>query len=249
LPFSPRIQRRSGGRLIGLLVCLCATLLAHSQEEFRAASFSASNAHAVFTTNIPPARRPVATEIVLEGLGTYGHFNPFGGVTGARLFTAGVEYDRNSFGHLLGARFNYAGEFLPVVLLKQAKTATDDGVPTTSAEEVVHGVAIAPVGFRILWRENKRWKPYFLGKFGMVGFTQKALSQHATYENFYVQSGVGVQIRMTERLDLRLGLFSFCHISNANVVPVNPGLDLMSATLGLSYHLGQRRVPPYADQR
>ncbi len=244
LPFSSRIQRRSGSRLIGLLVCLCATLLAHSQEDLRAARFSASDTNAVFAANrpLPTIKRPGTSEIVFEGLGSYGHYKPFGGATGASLFTAGVEYD-HSLGHFLGTRLDYAGELLPVVLLKQAKTATDDGVPTTSAWEVLRGVAIAPVGFRLLWRDNKKWAPYFLGKFGMVGFTQKALSQHATYENFYVQSGAGVQLRMSQRLDLRLGLFSFTHISNANVVPVNPGLDLMTSTLGLSYHLGQRRSP------
>jgi hypothetical protein len=244
LPSSSRIQRRSGSRLIALSVCLCATLLAHSQDNFRAAGLSAIDTKAVFAANrpIPSVKRPVASEILFEGLGSYGHYKPFGGATGASLFTAGVEYDR-SLGHFLGTRLDYAGEFLPVVLLKQAKTATDDGVPTTSAREVVRGVAIAPVGFRILWRENRKWEPYFLGKFGMVGFTQKALSQHATYENFYVQSGMGVQLRMSERLGLRLGLFSFTHISNANMVPVNPGLDLMTTTLGLSYHLGRPRIP------
>lgn len=243
LPFSSRIQRRSVSRLIGLIVCLCATLLAHSQQDFLAARFSASDTNAVLAANrpIPTIKRPVVSEIVFEGLGSYGHYKPFGGATGASLFTAGVEYDR-SLGHFLGSRLDYAGEILPVVLLKQAKTATDDGVPTTSAWEVVHGFAIAPVGFRILWRENRKWEPYFLGKFGMVGFTQKALSQHATYENFYVQSGMGVQLRMSERLGLRLGLFSFTHISNANMVPVNPGLDLMTTTLGLSYHLGRPRI-------
>ena len=242
VPSSSQIQRRGVSRLIALSICLCATLLAHSQQAFRAAGFSAIDTNAVFAANrpIPTVKRPVASEIVFEGLGSYGHYKPFGGATGASLFTAGVEYD-HSLGHFLGSRLDYAGEFLPVVLLKQAKTATDDGVPTTSAWEVVRGVAIAPVGFRILWRENRKWEPYYTGKFGMVGFTQKALSQHATYENFYVQSGAGVQLRISERLDLRLGLFSFTHISNANVVPVNPGLDLMTSTLGLSYHLGKPR--------
>jgi hypothetical protein len=50
-----------------------------------------------------------------------------------------------------------------------------------------------------------------------------------------------MQVRMNERLDLRLGLFTDFHFSNAFIVPVNPGLDVMSSTLGVSYHLGQAR--------
>jgi hypothetical protein len=47
---------------------------------------------------------------------------------------------------------------------------------------------------------------------------------------------MGIQTRLTERLDLRLGLFSDFHFSDAFIVPVNPGLDVMNANLGVSYH-------------
>jgi hypothetical protein len=49
---------------------------------------------------------------------------------------------------------------------------------------------------------------------------------------------VGAQVRLTDRLGLRLGLLSDFHFSNAFMVPVNPGLDVMNANLGLSYHFG-----------
>jgi hypothetical protein len=51
-----------------------------------------------------------------------------------------------------------------------------------------------------------------------------------------LQSAAGVQVKLTQRLDLRLGLFSDFHFSNAFAVPINPGLDVMNANLGLSYH-------------
>jgi hypothetical protein len=35
---------------------------------------------------------------------------------------------------------------------------------------------------------------------------------------------------------LRLGLFSDFHFSDDFIVAVNPGLDVMNANLGLSYH-------------
>jgi hypothetical protein len=189
---------------------------------------------------IPRAKAPVESEVVLEGLASYGNMKPFGTATDARFYTAGIEYDRHTWGRFLGAQLDYTAEVLPVVLLLEAKSSTDWGAPTTLARQVLPGIAIAPIGFRLMWRESKTWKPYFLAKGGMLGFTQKALSQHATYENFYVQSGFGFQVRMTERVDARLGLFSYCHFSNAFLVPVNPGLDLMSSTIGVSYHLGER---------
>ena len=60
--------------------------------------------------------------------------------------------------------------------------------------------------------------------------------------NFSLQSGMGVQVKMNERWDLRLGLFSDFHFSNDFIVPVNPGLDVMNANLGLTYHLDRKSV-------
>jgi len=41
---------------------------------------------------------------------------------------------------------------------------------------------------------------------------------------------------MSDRWGLRLGLFSDFHFSNDFIVPVDPGLDVMNANLGVSYH-------------
>jgi len=38
------------------------------------------------------------------------------------------------------------------------------------------------------------------------------------------------------KMGLRLGLFSDFHFSDDFIVAVNPGLDVMNANLGLSYH-------------
>ena len=46
---------------------------------------------------------------------------------------------------------------------------------------------------------------------------------------------------MNERFDLRLGLFGDYHFSDAFIVPVNPGLDVMNATMGLTYHLHSKK--------
>ncbi len=188
------------------------------------------------------AKQPVESEIVVEGLASYGHYKIFASGSGCHLYTAGIEYDRHSWGRFLGARMDYTAEILPLVLLDTATASDIWGTPTTTNREIVPGLDILPIGFRLLWRDKKSWKPYMIGKGGVIGFTQKVLSQKSTYESFSLQSGVGLQIRMNQRMDLRLGLFSDFHFSNAFIVPVDPGLDVMNANVGVSYHLGQPRT-------
>jgi hypothetical protein len=73
-------------------------------------------------------------------------------------------------------------------------------------------------------------------KGGLIAFTKKVPSTEATYENFSLQSAFGVQVKMSDRWGMRLGLFSDFHFSNDFIVPVDPGLDVMNANLGVSYH-------------
>ncbi|MGB9031833.1 MAG: acyloxyacyl hydrolase [Acidobacteriaceae bacterium] len=176
-------------------------------------------------------------------MASYGNWTPFGTSLGVYLYTTGVEYDRHSWGHLLGAQVDYVAEVLPVVVLSEAKTTTLWGTPTTTERQTIPGIGISPFGWRMMWRTNRRWKPYWIAKMGMLAFTQKALSREATYENFFPQSGVGVQVSVSPRMDLRLGLFNYEHFSNADLVRVNPGVDLMTSSFGISYHLGRQGQP------
>jgi hypothetical protein len=158
-----------------------------------------------------------------------------------KLFDAGVEYDRHSWGYLLKARFDYVAEFLPFVLLDKpvVEDIWGDPIPFPKGKynrEYVPGVGFSPIGFRLLWRDKKGIKPYLEAKGGVLVFTKKAPSNSATYESFSLQSATGVQVKMNERWALRLGLFSDFHFSDAFIVPVNPGLDVMNANLGLVYH-------------
>jgi hypothetical protein len=111
------------------------------------------------------------------------------------------------------------------------------GDTTSQDRKIVPGVDIAPIGFRWLWRDGKAIKPYLMAKGGFLVFSQKAPSSKATYENFSLQSEGGLQVKINERFDLRLGLFGDFHFSDGFIVPVNPGLDVMNATMGLTYHL------------
>ncbi|MGD0893763.1 MAG: acyloxyacyl hydrolase [Terracidiphilus sp.] len=191
-----------------------------------------------------PGRQPVESEILYEGLVSYGNYKIFASGYDMKLFTAGVEYDRHSWGYLLGAQMDYVAEFLPFILLDKPLATSIYGTPSYKSNknirQYVPGVGFSPIGFRMQWRSKKAIKPYLEAKGGMIGFTKKVPSSEASYENFSLQTGTGLQLRMSERWGLRLGLFSDFHFSNAFVVPVNPGLDVMNANLAISYHLGHR---------
>jgi hypothetical protein len=187
------------------------------------------------------SKAPVDSELIFEGLASYGHYKIFASGSDCKLYTAGIEYDRHSWGSFLKARVDYVAEFLPVVLLDAPLTQDIWGTPTSPYRHIVPGIGIAPIGFRLLWRDHKEIMPYLEAKGGMLGFTQKALSQEASYEDFSLQTVTGVKVKMNERFDLRLGLFGDFHFSNGFIVPVDPGLDVMNANLGLVYHLGAKK--------
>jgi hypothetical protein len=187
----------------------------------------------------PQTKQRVESNLVVEGLVSYGHYKIFASGSDCKLYTAGVEYDRHSWGTFLKARVDYVAEFLPVVLLYAPVTQDIWGTPTSPNHKIVPGVGISPIGFRMLWRDKRAIKPYLMAKGGILGFSQKALSQEGTYENFSLQSAGGVNVKMNTRWDLRLGLFSDFHFSNGFIVPVNPGLDVMNANFGLSYNFGK----------
>ncbi len=217
--------------ILGAL-CLLAPQLAHAQDmALVEAGTPAAAGKAV--------KQPVESELTVEGLASYGHYRIFASGSGCKLYTAGFEYDRHSWGHFLGARVDYVAEILPLVLLDAPLTQDVWGTPTSPDRHIVPGIGFSPIGFRMLWRNHKTIKPYLTAKGGILAFPQKVLSQEATYVNFSLQDAMGVQVKMNERWDLRLGLFGDFHFSNDFLVPVNPGLDVMNATLGLSYHFRQ----------
>lgn len=189
-----------------------------------------------------PAKVPVESEIIWEGMASYGNYNLFAIEDMTKLYTSGIEYDRHTWGYFLHAQMDYVVEVLPFVLLVEPAVSDYYGNPHSSNRKLVPGLAITPIGLRMMWRSDKqRFKPYILLKGGMIGFTQKALSKEASYEDFTLQSGFGVQTRLTDRFDLRLGLWGDFHFSNAYVVPSDPGTDVMNANWGICYHLGRPR--------
>lgn len=179
-------------------------------------------------------------EVIYEALASYGNYKVLAGGTDCKLYTSGVEYDRHSWGRFLWGDLDYVGEALPVIVLNEPQRATKYGYPIDpKKKQLLYGMGFSPIGWRLQWRSERRIKPYLEMKGGVLVFDKKALSREAAYENFSLQYGLGTQVRLTPRVGLRLGLFTDFHFSDGFVVPANPGLDVMTANLGISYHLGQ----------
>ncbi|MFP5229348.1 MAG: acyloxyacyl hydrolase [Acidobacteriota bacterium] len=185
------------------------------------------------------AHSRVPSEVVFEGLNSFGHYHVFAYTWWSYLHVGGVEYDRASWGKFLGAQMDYVAEILPVAILTQPKHTDVFGDPLGTKKTTIAGLGISPIGLRLMWRDEKEWKPYYSIKGGMIGFTQKALSNQGSYENFTLQQSIGMQFRVKGRWDFRAGISDF-HFSNGFIVPNNPGIDEMSYNGGLSYHLTRK---------
>jgi Lipid A 3-O-deacylase (PagL) len=229
----PRQQRELASLRLSCLLLLVA-LAAFTPGPSRAQTAETSAATSAAAQSAPAGKQPPESELIVEGQGSFGNYKIFAAGEGSRLFTGGVEYERHSWGHFLGAQVYYAGEFLPVVVLDEPTRLDYYGNPHSATKHLVPGVGIIPIGFRLLWLHDRAVEPYMMAKGGIFGFTQKVLSPAASYEDFILHSEVGVQIRMTDKTDLRLGAGDF-HFSNAFIVPSNPGLDVMSYDAGICY--------------
>jgi len=185
-----------------------------------------------------PAKPPVASELIFEGEGAIGHYHIFAYSWWSELYTGGIEYDRHTWDYFLGSQLDWSTEVLPVAILVQPSKTDVFGDPLSKHKIVNPGVGIYPVGLRAKWRYDKTLQPYFVIKGGMLFFERKALSRAATYQNFSLQIGIGMQRRLTKRIDARIG-YEDIHFSNAFMVPSNPGLDVMAFNGGIVYRLGK----------
>jgi hypothetical protein len=190
------------------------------------------------TASSDKSRRKVESELIVEGLGSFGHFHVFAFSWWSSLDVGGLEYDRHSWDRFLGARRDYVAEILPVAILRQPAKTDVFGDPLTTKRKTNYGVGISPAGMRLIWRDGKKWKPYYTIKGGLIIFTQKSISEYASYQNFSLQQAFGIQFRVTPQWDFRVGASDF-HFSNAFMVPSNPGIDEMMYSGGICYHLGK----------
>jgi hypothetical protein len=120
---------------------------------------------------------------------------------------------------LLRGRFEYAVDAVPIFVVFQ---------PTNTA----YGAAINP--FALIWNFDTRGRvvPYIdLG--GGVLFTNTQVPPRTTRLNFTTSGAVGLHFlarKVTWTADVR-----FMHISNANLVKPNPGINTVQLRLGLGW--------------
>lgn len=222
------------------MLCILPLQLAYSQERENAVEAGSPSATAIELARGTPVKRPVESEISVMGMVPDGDYRLFSATTRCKAWTVGVEYDRNSWGHLLKSQFDYVAEVLPIVLLSQPAVSDFWGNASSPNQEMVSGVSLSPFGLRMLWRDNKSIKPYLSGKLGTAVFSKKAFSPNASYANFNVQAAFGLQIKMTPRVDLRVEPFEFFHVSNGYLAASNPGMDELASRYGITYHLGKQ---------
>jgi lipid A 3-O-deacylase PagL len=190
--------------------------------------------------NPKPHKHTPESEIAVEGMVSYGNWQIFAAGLHEELYTAGFEYDRHSWGHFAGAQMDYAADLFPLVLLREPRVLNPYGIDRSRPGDkvILPGLAFSPIGLRMQWRHNKAFKPYFTVLGGAIGFTQKALSPDASYFDFTLHESIGFYMKMSQRLDMRFGLFGDFHFSNAYITSYNPGLDVMNSSLAVSYHFG-----------
>jgi len=193
---------------------------------------------AMVATSQRVPRRPVECEVIFESLNSLGHIHLFSSEWYSYLNAVAIEYDRRSWGRVIGADVDYSAEFLPIIILRQPSKTDIWGNRLSYERETVPGIGILPIGVRLMWFSHGRVKPFYGIKAGMTGYTRKVFSQYASYQDFALDQNVGAQFRLGGRANLRTA-FGFFHQSNGFVVPSNPGLDEMNWSIGLSYQLGR----------
>lgn len=188
-----------------------------------------------------PAAHLKDSELVFEYENSFGHYRIFAVSENTYLHIAGVEYDRHTWGSFLGAQMDYVGEIIPVVILRELqKTDVYGDNKSPGKFKDLYGLAITPIGLKMAWLHKRVISPFLIAKGGIILFTQKALSQDASYENFTMQETVGADVRVTRRWGFRLGAGDY-HFSNAFVVPSDPGVDTGIWKVGLVCQLGKTK--------
>jgi Lipid A 3-O-deacylase (PagL) len=188
-----------------------------------------------------PERGPVAVKSELQLVGGFsvGNIHLFGYADDRQIYPFGLEYDRHSFGGLIGSKVDYVAEFLPVVLVNEPAKYGTDGHALTTDRKIQYGIGLTPVGARMMWRKPGQIQPYLIGKGGVLYFTDRILSSEGSHVQFSGQFGVGIQKALSNRFGYRLAYNDF-HFSNGDIARHNPGIDFMEIQAGLTFRLMRR---------
>jgi len=227
----------SSARRIALLVFLLYTSPLIGQSVELAATKGNNLSVGISPPPRPPGKayRPPGSEVSVTFMIPDGDYQLFSATTRCYAWTVGVEYER-PMTHMFKMRVDYAAEVIPLFILSQPERSDFWGNGVSHNQKPVPGFSILPIGFRFLWFEKSRIRPFAVGKLGGVVFNQKALSPNASKYNFNIQAAAGVLYAVNKRYDLRIEPFEFFHISNGYMAASNPGMDQLAVRVGVTYH-------------
>lgn len=166
---------------------------------------------------------------------------------GKEFDTTGRKFALLSFrwGRVIGTpkniTYEYQSEVTPIALAFKnevanpafrSANATPNVAPTI--RETTYGFAFSPVGFRFLFRPEKRLKPFVALHAGFIFFKKPVpLPQSLSYD-FTGDFGGGVQYQIEQNKALNFG-YRYYHISNMNIGTINPGYNANVFFVGYSF--------------
>ena len=114
----------------------------------------------------------------------------------------------------------------------QTVAATPNVAPTV--RETTYGFAVSPIGFRFLFRPDKRLKPFVGLHAGFIFFRKPVpLPQSLSYD-FTGDFGGGIQYQFEKNKAVSFG-YRYYHISNMNIGTINPGYKAQIFYIGYSF--------------
>ncbi len=114
----------------------------------------------------------------------------------------------------------------------QTATLTPNAAPTV--RENTRGFAVSPIGFRFLFRPEKRLKPFIALHAGFIFFARPVPLPRALSYGFTGDFGGGGQYQIKKNRAVSFG-YRYYHISNINIGEINPGYNAQVFYFGYSF--------------
>lgn len=164
------------------------------------------------------------------------------------------EYDTNGrkfgmlsfrFGRVIGTvkgvTYQYIFEAIPVSFAIKNEVRNPEFVSEEKTPKIAptvrantFGFAIQPVGFRFIFKPERRLKPYIQVGAGFI-FTQKPVPvPESPNYNFASDFGGGLMYHISRKRTISFG-YRYFHISNMNIGEINPGYNANIFSAGYSF--------------
>jgi Lipid A 3-O-deacylase (PagL) len=211
------MHRRLRAFPIILMLVIIAALPAHAQSDL---------------SDGPSTLEKGTNELGVWAGGSFDSPTPLGTAEDRKYFTIGLRYGR-VFAASKNIAYEYTIDLVPVAIVFQPDFAQ---AFSRSGASSVYGAGLSPVGFKINFSRQARFKPFVSVSGGFLYFKHPVPDDvpRATKFNWTFDFGGGVQISTGARRGVILG-YKFHHISNADRSPVNPGLDANIFYIGYSF--------------